>query len=163
LQLRITLSQPAAEVRALVELAAEGIDTEGLSVWVKNCSRAFAGRAYFEAQHCVVRIGGSRHFPIRRHHYPRLKTAPVYDLNSWQEALVLVTAHELRHQQQYRHGWRRSEVDAERWALDRLSAFRMVAAPNGAMHDEQRVAVTSSGEGKIVFPKMQQFEGKNRC
>jgi hypothetical protein len=123
-RLRITLAQPASEVATLVALAAEGIDTEDLSVWVKNCSRAFAGRAYFEARHCVVRIGRPSQFPILEHHYPRLKTAPRYDLNSWQEALVLVTAHELRHQQQFRNGWRTSEIDAERWALARLLAFR---------------------------------------
>lgn len=124
MQLRITLAQPAAEVRTLVQLAAQGIDTDGLSVWVKNCSRAFAGRAYFESRHCVVRIGQAFHFPILGHRYPRLKTAPIYDLNSWQEALVLVTAHELRHQQQFLHGWRASEVDAEKWALDRLTEYR---------------------------------------
>ena len=128
MKLRITLKQPVDEVHALVNLAAEGIDTDGMSVWVKNCSRAFAGRAYFEARHCVVRIGGFQHFPIRNHHYPRLKTAPVYDLNSWQEAVVLVTAHELRHQQQYLSGWRASEVDAERWAVERLLAYRGLRA-----------------------------------
>jgi hypothetical protein len=163
LQLRITLSQPTAEVRELVELAAEGIDTDGLSVWVKNCSRAFAGRAYFEAKHCVVRIGGPVHFPIRRHHYPRLKTAPIYDLNSWQEALVLVTAHELRHQQQYRHGWRRSEVDAERWALNRLSAFRLTTAPREVTSREIQPAGSTLDARQFLFPILEAFDGEDRC
>jgi hypothetical protein len=124
LALRVTLKQPFEEVRELVELAAEGMDTRGLSIWVKNCSRAFVGRAYREAAHCVVRIGADRNFPIRDHTYPGLKTAPIYDIESWQEAVVVVTAHELRHQQQFRMGWPASEVDAERWALGRLETYR---------------------------------------
>jgi hypothetical protein len=123
-RLRITLAQPEVEVAALVRLAAQGIDPGDVSVWVKNCNRAFAGRAYFEARHCVVRIGHPSCFPIKRHHYPRLKTAPTYDLDSWQEALVVVAAHELRHQEQFRFGRRASEVDAERWAVERLEAYR---------------------------------------
>ncbi len=124
MKLRITLAQPHDEVAQLVALAAEGIDHDALSVWVKNCSHAFAGRAYFAAAHCVVRIGKPSYFPIHNHHYPGLKTAPMYDLGTWQEAVVLVTAHELRHQEQYRRGYRKSEVDAERWALTRLLAYR---------------------------------------
>ena len=72
----------------------------------------------------MVRIGAPAHFPIQEHRYPGLKTAPQYDIRSWQEALVLVTAHELRHQQQFRSGWRMGEVDAERWALERLLEYR---------------------------------------
>jgi hypothetical protein len=123
-RLRITLKQPHAEVLRLVAIAAEGIDCGDVSVWVKNCSHAFAGRAYFGARHCVVRIGRPAHFPLRDHHYPGLKTAPVYDLETWQEALVLVTAHELRHQEQHRLGRPKSEIDAERWAIARLEAYR---------------------------------------
>jgi hypothetical protein len=143
MKLRITLAQPAEEVARLVLLASEGIDHDMLSVWVKNCSRAFAGRAYFEACHCVVRIGRPSHFPIRRHHYPRLKTAPVYDIESWQEALVLVTAHELRHQEQFRLGHPRSEVDAERWALTRLAAYRAQHAPG--IDEPARVTPAAAG------------------
>ena len=163
MRLRITLSQPTGEVRELVDLAAEGIDTDGLSLWVKNCSRAFAGRAYFEVRHCVVRIGGSRHFPILNHHYPRLKTAPVYDLNSWQEALVLVTAHELRHQQQYRRGWRRSEVDAERWALGRLSAYRGAAGESIPVSSAKSPPTDTLSEGQLSFSYLHSIDGEERC
>jgi hypothetical protein len=128
-RLRITLAQPAGEVAALVRLAAVDLDLDDVSVWVKNCSRAFAGRAYCEARHCVVRIGRPFHFPIKQHCYPRLKTAPTYDLDTWQEALVIVTAHELRHQEQFRLGRRVSEVDAKRWALQRLEAYRRLLRP----------------------------------
>ncbi len=131
MKLRITLRQSHDEVAKLVAMAAAGVDHDDLSVWVKNCSYAFAGRAYFGVRHCVVRIGRPEHFPIRSHHYPGLKTAPVYDLESWQEALVLVTAHELRHQEQFRLGQPRSEVDAERWALVRLEAYRQCIAGRG--------------------------------
>jgi hypothetical protein len=159
-QLRITLSQPSGEVRELVELAAEGINTEGLTVWVKNCSHAFAGRAYFEARHCVVRIGRPLNFPIHGHHYPRLKTAPIYDLNSWQEALILVTAHELRHQQQFRNGWRRSEIDAERWALGRLTAFRGASEP--CARCVPAAAATLYGS-QLTLPEWRKLDGEDRC
>ena len=132
MRLRITLAQPHEEVTALVRLAAEGTEPGDVSVWVKNCSRAFAGRAYFGARHCVVRIGHPRQFPIEKHRYPRLKTAPIYDLRTWQEALVVVTAHELRHQEQFRFGRRTSEIDAERWALQRLEAYRTLIVQVGA-------------------------------
>jgi hypothetical protein len=132
MRLRITLAQPHEEVTQLVALAAEGIDHSDLSLWVKNCSRAFAGRAYLEARHCVARIGKPLHYPIRSHCYPGLKTAPVYDLETWQEALIVVVAHELRHQQQYQQKKPCSEVDAERWAVDRLQAYRAQLARLGA-------------------------------
>jgi hypothetical protein len=124
ISLRVTLAQPREEVAALVRLAATGLALQPVSVWVKNCSRAFAGRAYMEEGYCVVRIGESRQFPIRNHHYPGLKTAPVYDINSWQEALVIVAAHEFRHLEQFQRRVRASEVDAERSALQQLEAYR---------------------------------------
>jgi hypothetical protein len=109
-----------------VEVAAEGVRLDAVSVWVKNCSRAFAGRAYREERYCVVRIGRASQFPILNHHYPGLKTAPSYDIKSWQEALVIVAAHELRHQEQFHHRVPASEIDAEHWALSRLEAYRAV-------------------------------------
>jgi len=136
--LRVTLARPREEVAALVTLASEGIQLEAVSVWVKNCSRAFAGRAYMELGYCVVRIGGAAHFPIREHRYPGLKTAPVYDIENWQEALVIVTAHELRHQEQYRMRVRASEIDAERWALERLEAYREARGGSGSTAALQR-------------------------
>lgn len=93
----------------------------------------------------IARIGAPDRFPILEHRYPGLKTAPRYDIRDWREAVVLIVAHELRHVQQFRaraawvdaqnrlpaadrgrpHGEARfSEVACERWACERLMAYR---------------------------------------
>ncbi len=124
MRLRITLAYPTEEVKDLVNFASKGINHRRLTVWVKNSAYSWYGRAYLNRGHCVVRIGKENHFPVKNHQYPRLKRPPIYDINNWQEALVLCVAHELRHQQQWRKNKPRSEVDAERWAYKKLLAYR---------------------------------------
>lgn len=63
-------------------------------------------------------------YPIT-HQDPRLKTSPVVTFGCWQENLLHIAAHEARHIHQFRHGLSRSELDAERWAAQRLHAFCM--------------------------------------
>lgn len=113
-------------VRLLVKFASKGINHKGISVWVKNSKYSFRGRAYqslWGKPHCVVAIGKPSCYP-RTTKYPRLKTAPSYTLNNWQEALVVVVAHELYHQKQYSHKWPASEIRAERWAVKMLERYR---------------------------------------
>lgn len=50
--------------------------------------------------------------------------APEFTVADWREALIAVAAHEIRHIAQFRHGLRRSEVDAERAALAALRRWR---------------------------------------
>jgi len=56
--------------------------------------------------------------------YLRYKTAPPVTLADWTDELVHLAAHEARHVHQFRHGLRRSEIDAEKWAHAQLSAYR---------------------------------------
>lgn len=58
------------------------------------------------------------------------KRSPLFTCVDWRETLVAIAAHEARHIYQYLHDKRRSEVDAERYALKRLEAYRatLVAA-----------------------------------
>ena len=57
------------------------------------------------------------------------KRSPPLTLATWREALVAVAAHEGRHVWQFQSTAPRSEVDAERWAAERLAAFRRAGAP----------------------------------
>lgn len=104
----------------------------------KNCAGTFRGRAYSQgcAYHetaaplVIVSIGKEDKFPHRvKGHGGYL---PV-DIYTRLEALVLVTAHELRHLWQYKHprGWRvwaargqYSERDADAYAIRILRAWR---------------------------------------
>ena len=45
-------------------------------------------------------------------------------MGDWRERLVALAAHEACHVRQFREGLRRSEVEAERWALRVLEAWR---------------------------------------
>lgn len=60
---------------------------------------------------------------VERHGYGG-KGSPVLEFRDWREALVAVAAHEARHVWQFEHDAPRSEVDAERYAGERLAAFR---------------------------------------
>lgn len=122
MRLRITSNYPIEEVKKLVRFASKGVNHSHLTVWVKNSSSSFAGR-YFHYGHVVARIGQPKKFPCDMQ-YPGLKRAPAYEVNNWQEAMVVVVAHELRHHFQHKHHKRMSEIDAERWAVKKLVAFR---------------------------------------
>jgi hypothetical protein len=59
----------------------------------------------------------------RTHGYGGVRS-PIVEFRDWRDALVAVAAHEARHIWQYQSDERRSEVDAERYAVDRLTRFR---------------------------------------
>lgn len=65
------------------------------------------------------------------------KRSPHLTLATWREALVVVAAHEGRHVWQFQSSAPRSEVDAERWAAERLAAFRRSGA--GLEHERAYV------------------------
>jgi hypothetical protein len=52
------------------------------------------------------------------------KRSPLILMRDWREALVAVAAHEARHIWQFETGARRSEVDAEQFAAQRLAEYR---------------------------------------
>ena len=56
------------------------------------------------------------------------KSSPHLTFATWHEALVAVAAHEGRHVWQFQSSAPRSEIDAERWAAERLAAFRRAGA-----------------------------------
>lgn len=130
-----TSRYPDDEVRALVELARGSKEHGHVALSVKNSKYAYRGRAYGHMPSISNRRSGSRRFLVvvaigapemfpRAGKYPGIKSAPVYDMRTWQEALVAVAAHELMHCQQYTLGLPRSEIEAEKAAVRGIEAHR---------------------------------------
>lgn len=114
------------EVRELVETATKGIKLRKVKVTVTNTKHTYAGRAWdsWPYRRMLIRIGSPDQFPITCK-YPRKKTAPTYEMRDWREGIVAVAAHEARHIYQYKFNKRRSEIDAERWAVKKLEEYRV--------------------------------------
>jgi hypothetical protein len=127
----------------LTELAAAGfagVDADGVEVHLERArprAAVFVGRAYPELPSRPRTHDGARYLVrlmlpsvIRNRGYPvtyryrGLSTAPWITVQDWRERLVALAAHEAYHVHQFREGLRRSEVQAERWALRRLSSWR---------------------------------------
>lgn len=126
-----------AELREVIRFVKPN-DVSNFDIHFKNCGGTFRGRAYTKGfgyrgninPLVIVSIGKAEKFPLR------IKANGAYlpvDLYSRIEALVLVTAHELRHLWQAQHpkGWRAwgsrgqySERDADAYAIRTLRAWR---------------------------------------
>jgi hypothetical protein len=134
-----------AEIRHLVVAGFEGVDGSGVAVLVERARRrqdSFTGRAYGQPPRSLRRWPGVR-FVVRlrtpatlrnrgypmTHRYPGRKTAPWITVSTWRERLVSLAAHEACHVRQFRDRTRRSEVEAERWAVAVLGAWRARSAP----------------------------------
>jgi hypothetical protein len=132
-------ADPAA-VQWLVVAGFDGVAAGDVEVRVeRGCRRgdAFTGRAYPEPPRrggtpagirYVVRLVlpgrlVNRGYP-KSFRYVRRKTAPWITVGSWRERLLALAAHEAWHVHQFRHGLRRSEVDAERWSERLLDTWR---------------------------------------
>jgi hypothetical protein len=74
----------------------------------------------------VRRTVQTRYLEPVRHPYGG-KRSPLIRMNDWREALVAVAAHEARHLWQFATDARRSEVDAEQFAAQRLAAYRIAS------------------------------------
>lgn len=62
---------------------------------------------------------------VSRHPYGG-KTAPLIEMETWQECLVALAAHEAMHIVQFRTRARKSEAECERYAAARLAHYRAV-------------------------------------
>jgi hypothetical protein len=124
------------ELRRLIEEGFTGVDPEGVEVRVERAVRSldsFTGRAYSEPPRrprthpgtlylIRLKLPGAlrnRGYP-QSYRYPQRKTAPSITVRDWRERFVALVAHEAFHVRQFREGLRRSEVTAERWAMDVL-------------------------------------------
>ena len=140
MRIRNTSRYPTDEVREIVKWACAPIDMHHVCVNVKGSSRSFRGMAYqgvptvsnapATSEYLVtVGIGAESSFPILGHRYPgKSDRFPSYDLHDWREALVLVTAHEAAHIEQFREDVSHSELRAETFAVRRLNEWRKMRA-----------------------------------
>lgn len=128
-------SYPTERVRQLIKFATKPIDMRHVCVNVRNSGHAFAGRAYPRipsisnappsSRYLIsLRIGPRSKFPLMHRYTGGSKRFPQYELTDWEEALVMLAAHEALHIEQYREAMSRSELRAELFAVRRLEAFR---------------------------------------
>jgi hypothetical protein len=145
-----------SEIRQLVEDGFAGVPAGDVEVHVKARGmirrggrvrprgRGFSGRAY-RGVPGIARVAPgiaylvtmlipaaddaptARRYPYRWEYARSRRTGPVV-FESWQEELFHLAAHEARHIHQYRFGLSASEVDAERWACERLADRRATYA-----------------------------------
>jgi len=135
------------ELGALIVASFDGVDHEGVEVrleWARGRRQTFTGRAYPQVpprwrSHAGIRylvrldlpsVFRNRGYPLT-YRYRGLRTAPWITVRDWRERLVALAAHEAYHTHQFRHTMRRSEVQAERWALRVLESWR-TAPPESA-------------------------------
>lgn len=124
------------EIKQLIRFAAKtavGLDHTGIEVHVKNTyNHGCSGFCYnsplkfgspdWIKQSIVIKIGPDHFFPEK--FYLKYKKVPDYEVANWQEAVILVVAHELRHLWQFRNKKPMSEVDAEKISLRAIEKWR---------------------------------------
>ena len=133
-----------AEIRRLVDEGFTGVESGDVEVQViraRDTRLSFTGLAFWElpASYRRREVAGVRYLvrlrlpaTIRTRAYPKTyryrdrKTAPWITVEDWRERLLALAAHEACHVRQFRHGLRRSEVEAERWAAGRLDLWRRI-------------------------------------
>ena len=157
----------------LTELAVAGfagVDAGGVELHLERArprKPVFVGRAYpqlpsrprtQDGARYLVRLvlpslARNRGYPIT-YRYRGLSTAPWITVRDWRERLVALAAHEAYHVHQFREGLRRSEVQAERWALRRLLDWR--AEPPGVAELEP-VVVNSPVADRAAMTQLTLF------
>ncbi len=134
MKLKNTSQFDTAQLRDLMRIATKGVSLADTGVHIKNSKRGYAGRAYYDVRFnsvtqtdyrrlVVIRLGDNK-YPYRVSYDWKYKTAPEFWATDWKELFVLIMAHEARHIQQYKKNWKRSEIDAEKFAGKRLAAYR---------------------------------------
>jgi hypothetical protein len=148
------ITADAAELAILIQDAFLGVDSSGVELRVeraRNSHESFTGRAYPEPPRRPRPAAGTQFFVrlrlpsvLRNRGYPRafrytgLVTAPWITVRDWRERLVALAAHEAFHVHQFREGLRRSEVEAERWALRKLMEWSRPSIQSLNGHAEPR-------------------------
>lgn len=129
---------PEAEVRRLVEFAVRDVDMRDVFVRLRNIRDTrrrgpYRGRAYrgvpqlssapaAAAYLVTLHLGPPGVFPLPPHR--PTKRSPELEIATWQDALVVVAAHEAAHVEQYRRQLPVSEVACNMHAARVLAAFR---------------------------------------
>lgn len=128
-------SRPDKEVKTLIHFASKRLRKilpkdkySKLEIRVTDIKDTYRGRAWGSRPYRVlIRIGLDDKFPAKEVGYNwKYKTAPSYDMNTWQEALIIIAAHEFYHIIQFEKNYKRSEIAAEKkGVLPVLKRFRI--------------------------------------
>lgn len=122
-----------SEINQLVRFATKSLRKQltprywdTLTIRFTGTKREYKGRAFNSSPyHIIIRVGDPSHFPLLEAGYGwKYKTAPKYSLNTWQEAVVAIAAHESWHIRKYHKFSRNSEIDAEKHAVKILEKYR---------------------------------------
>lgn len=143
MKLKNTTKVPEALLREVIRFVCPSSVTN-FSIWFKNypCGIAFCGRAYLSRNHVICRLPRYQRLANQYIGAGAVKGKgyrPWY-ANTYEEALIAITAHELNHLAQgknphlYRRTWgargQYSEVDCDAYAIRKLREWR--AIQNGA-------------------------------
>jgi len=128
-------SRPDKEVKQLIGFSVKRLRKilpkahyQNLQITVTDTDRAYQGRAWDSLRHegyyrILIRIG--KNFPVEHAGYRwKYKTAPEYTMDTWQESLVVVAAHEAYHIIQFHKKDKRSEIKAEKFAVKVVERYR---------------------------------------
>jgi hypothetical protein len=142
-----------ATVHELIVAGFNGVDPAGVEVHVDRATRrraSYPRRPVRPACHPDTRflvrltlpsVLRNRGYPLT-YRYRGLRTAPWITVEDWAERLIALAAHEAFHVHQFRSVMRRSEVQAERWALKVLTRWRLEHAAASAWSPSSAAAVT---------------------
>jgi hypothetical protein len=134
-----TIRSDHRELRRLILDGFRSVDPDGVEVRVERSRKpreSFSGRAYWElpararlapGTEYLIRLRlpstlANRSYP-QTYRYVGRRTAPWITVRTWRERFVALVAHEACHIRQFKEGLRRSEVEAERWAMRILAAW----------------------------------------
>jgi hypothetical protein len=176
-----TSKHPTPAVTTLVRFAARHVDgdkfkaSRDMTVRITHCSRSFRGRC-FGVRRILVRVGEAKSFPVEMDG-TYCGNGVVHSFETWQEALVGVTAHELMHTDQNLRGdarkrqYRENEceraakaaVEAYRAQQDSVEAACVVAVARRASVEE-RVSADRSPASKIEHARslLKKWEAKKK-
>lgn len=134
---------PTALLRTLLYYAEGDVNTTGVGVHIIDADHTYSGAYHtWKPRHSVfrgvksvryhitLRIGAPTRFPARDHHGRKFKTAAKkgYVLTDgyqdWKEGFLGVAAHEIWHHYQNKNRRKFREVDAIRYAYQRVMAYR---------------------------------------
>lgn len=123
--LKNTSRYPDAEVKVLVAVAIKSLEDylpERYQFGLKltNSSHGFRGKAFYKR--ILVRVGGPHRFPVTASYWT-FKDMPVYEVRTYREAIVGITAHELMHLCG-KSGRKDGELWCEMAAIDAIELYR---------------------------------------
>lgn len=155
---------PTERVREIIHWVETGLSSN-MPCTVVNCLNVYRGY-YKHGAGIQLYLGGPHKFPATGCHYTgRGEKFPYHNLSTWEDALVLITAHELEHNNQYRKMQRdlikfaasHTPIEAENWKrhhrwYNELKAERKAARVLQKWKAKQALMKMKAGETLTLHP-----------